>query len=115
MTQQSQTILKAILEPLRQQDYPSMTADAYFEIFAAQQVLKESRFDLDADEIEAGIVGGGGDGGVDGFYVFANRRLLREDTDLADFKGQQLNNALSQAAGADTFIDHSKILRLEKF
>jgi hypothetical protein len=74
-----------------EQDYPDLPLDTYFEIFAAQQVLKKCRFDLDPDEIESGVVGGGDDGGVDGFYVFANRRLIREDTDLTDFKGQQLN------------------------
>ena len=91
MIQHSQTLLKSLIEQMRVQDYPDMPVDKYFEIFAAQQVLKDSRFDLDPDEIESGIVGGGGDGGVDGFYLFANRRLIREDTDLADFKGQQLS------------------------
>jgi hypothetical protein len=68
-----------------------MKVDDYFEIFAAQQVLKSCDFDLDPSEVESGVVGGGDDGGVDGFYLFVNRRLLREDTDLAIFKGQQLN------------------------
>jgi hypothetical protein len=42
-------------------------------------------------EIEAGIVGGDGDGGVDGFYLFVNRKFIREDTDITLFKGQELN------------------------
>ncbi len=37
------------------------------------------------------MVGGVDDGGIDGFYLFVNRRLVREDTDLTIFKAQQLN------------------------
>jgi hypothetical protein len=49
------------------------------------------RFNPDPVEIESGIVGGGGDGGVDGFYLFVNRKFIREDTDPAAFKDQQIN------------------------
>ena len=91
MSQQPHDLLKAIVQAAQQQDYPDMKVDDYFEIFAAQQVLKSCNFDQDPNEIESGIVGGSDDGGVDGFYLFANRRLIREDTDLGIFKGQQLN------------------------
>jgi hypothetical protein len=57
----------------------------------SQHVLKGSDFDLDPNEVESGVVGGGDDGGIDGFYLFVNRRLVREDTDLTIFKEQQLN------------------------
>jgi hypothetical protein len=46
---------------------------------------------LDLPQIESGIVGGGNEGGVDSIYLFANKRLIREDTTLADFKDQQLS------------------------
>lgn len=91
MSQQPHDLLKAIVQAAQQQDYPDMKVDDYFEIFAAQQVLKSCSFDQDPNEIESGIVGGTDDGGVDGFYLFANRRMVREDTDLSIFKGQQLN------------------------
>jgi hypothetical protein len=65
--------------------------DEYFELFAAQQTLKLRRFNLDPTEIESGIVAGGNDGGVDGFYLFVNRKFVREDTDTQIFKDQQLN------------------------
>jgi hypothetical protein len=91
MSQQPQDLLKAIIQRTQQQDYPDLKVDDYFEIFAAQQVLKKCNFDQDFNEIESGVVGGGDDGGVDGFYLFVNRRLIREDTDLSIFKGQQLN------------------------
>src|ERR1700678_3587527 len=91
MTQDSSFILKSVIEQSRTQDYPSMKADSYFEIFASQQALKMRRFNPDPVEIESGIVGGENDGGVDGFYLFVNRRFIREDTDPAIFKDQQLN------------------------
>ena len=91
MSQQPHDLLKAIVEAAQHQDYPDSRVDDYFEIFAAQQVLKSCDFDLDSNEVESGVVGGSDDGGVDGFYLFANRRLIREDTDLNIFKGQQLN------------------------
>src|SRR5438128_350537 len=91
MSQQPHDLLKAIIQGAQQQDYPGMKVDDYFEIFAGQQVLKKCNFDQDPNEIESGIVGGGDDGGVDAFYLFVNRRLIREDTDLSIFKGQQLN------------------------
>ena len=83
-------ILSTILDQQRQSAAPKMTADKFFEIFSAEQILKSRSFDLDADQIRSGIIGGGGDGGVDSLYVFVNRKLVREDTDLLTFKGQQL-------------------------
>jgi hypothetical protein len=91
MNEDSSFILKSVIEQSRNQDYPSMRVDSYFEIFASQQALKMRRFNLDPVEIESGIVGGEGDGGVDGFYLFVNRKFVREDTGSAMFKDQQLN------------------------
>ena len=42
----------------------------YFEIFSAEQVLKDD--DLSYDELESGIIDGGGDGGIDSIYLFVN-------------------------------------------
>ena len=91
MSEDSELVLKAIIEQTRDKDYPSLKPDKFFEIFGAQQVLKSIRFDPDPVEIESGIIGGDGDGGVDGFYLFVNRKFIREDTDLSIFKDQQLN------------------------
>jgi hypothetical protein len=91
MSADSSYVLKNVIEKSRQQDKPGWKPDEYFELFAAQQTLKLRRFNLDPTEIESGIVGGGGDGGVDGFYLFVNRKFVREDTDPQIFKDQQLN------------------------
>lgn len=49
----------------------------YFEFFAVSQSLKE--YDLSDEEIENGLVGGGGDGGCDGVYLFFNDILVNDE------------------------------------
>ncbi|HEY1465346.1 MAG TPA: hypothetical protein VGF44_18170, partial [Terriglobales bacterium] len=90
MTTHANATLKTILESQRLRDYPDWAPDDYFEIFAAQQVLKKAKFNSDPDEIEGGLIGGDGDGGVDGFYLFCNRKLILEDTDIKVFSDQRL-------------------------
>jgi hypothetical protein len=99
------TALKIVIESFRKNDYPGMKVDDYFEIFAAQQVLKSAHFTPDHNQIEAGILGGSDDGGVDGFYLYANRKLILEDTDLSIFKGQRVEIELLivQAKNKDSF------------
>jgi AIPR protein len=91
MTHGPSHVLKTIIEKARDKDKPGVPLDDYFEFFAAQQTLKERRFNLDPPEIESGIYGGSDDGGVDGFYVFVNRKFIREDTDPQSYKDQQVN------------------------
>lgn len=50
---------------------------AYFEYFAAAQVLKD--YDLSDEEIESGIIGAGNDGGCDAMYIFLNKNLILPD------------------------------------
>lgn len=48
---------------------------AYFEYFAAAQVLKD--YDLSDEEIESGIIGAGNDGGCDAMYIFLNKNTIK--------------------------------------
>jgi len=57
-----------------------LPGDVAFELFSCEQVLRD--YDLSRDEIEAGRVGGGRDGGLDGIYVFLSDTLLAEDADV---------------------------------
>lgn len=50
---------------------------SYFEFLAASQALRE--YDLSDEEIEAGLTGGGNDGGCDGLYLFFNDVLTGEE------------------------------------
>lgn len=51
-----------------------------FEFFASEQALRSQA--LSPEEVESGIVGGSGDGGIDGIYVFLNDELLSEDSEI---------------------------------
>jgi len=84
LSNNDQIILEKILEQQRAERAPGLAPSKYFELFVAEQLLKHH--DLSYDEIESGLVDGGGDGGVDGFFVFANGELVREDSDLSALK-----------------------------
>lgn len=77
-------MLDAVLKQKRNETAPSFNENSYFEIFTAEQILKD--FDLSYDEIIDGIIGGSGDGGIDSSYVFINGELVLEDTELDVFK-----------------------------
>lgn len=79
-----QIILDQVLEQKKKDLAPTLSDSEYFEVFVAEQVLKDS--DLSYEELEDGIVGDGGDGGVDAIYVFANGELVREDSDFTSLK-----------------------------
>jgi hypothetical protein len=54
--------------------------DNAFELFACEQVLRNR--DLSAEEVAAGVIGGGNDGAIDGVFVFLGDELLSEDSDV---------------------------------
>ena len=97
-------ILDQVLDQQRQNIAPTLDPTKYFEIFAAEQILKD--FDLSYDEIDSGIVAAGGDGGIDGFYVFVNGELLQEDTEISDIrKNIQIDVFLIQAKTSAGFTE----------
>ena len=59
---------------------PSLSVDDAFEFFASEQALKDA--DLSVDELQAGVVGGNGDGGIDGVFTFLDQTLLAEDSSI---------------------------------
>lgn len=61
---------------------PSYSEGAAFEIFSSDLVLRP--YGLGSEEIRAGIVGGGQDGGIDSIYVFFDDNLIEEDSDIVD-------------------------------
>jgi len=104
MASNDQIILDQVLEQQRQNIAPTLDQATYFEIFTAGQVLKD--YDLSYDEIGSGIVAGGGDGGIDGFYSFINGELLQEDSDVSDLrKNIQIDVILLQAKTGTGFSE----------
>ncbi len=84
MATNDRIILDQVLDQQRQNIAPSENPTKFFEIFTAEQILKD--YDLSYDEIDIGIVAGGGDGGIDSFYVFVNGDLLQDDSDFSDLR-----------------------------
>jgi hypothetical protein len=82
---QTSAILKELVSQLNSQVAPELSESDYFELFCNEQILKD--YDLSYDEIEMGTVGNGGDGGIDGVYLFVNEVLINADEDSPRFKG----------------------------
>jgi hypothetical protein len=93
-------ILGDIIEQQRAETMPEVSLQDYFEIFSAEQVLKD--FSPTFEELEQGIVDGEHDGGVDSVFTYVNGELIREDSDLSIFKKNvtiELNIIQSKTAG----------------
>lgn len=104
MASNDRIILDQVLEQQRQNIASSLDAATYFEVFTAEQLLKD--FDLSYEELEYGIVSGGGDGGIDSFYVFVNGELLQEDSDFSDLrKNITIEVVLIQSKTASSFSE----------
>jgi len=84
MTTNDVILLKQLLSQSREDLAPEMSESDFFQLFAAEQALKDRA--LSYDELEDGIVDGGGDGGIDAVYFFVNNMLYREEIDPGDVK-----------------------------
>jgi hypothetical protein len=72
-----------------------------FEYYCAEHYLKP--YGVSDEEILSGLVGGHHDGGIDGMYFFANRRLVEEDTEIDPKTVSKLNLMMIQAKEGDGF------------
>lgn len=75
-----QIILEQIIKERCAESGDELTVSEYFEIYSASEILKN--YDLTYDDISYGIVGDGGDGGIDSIYTFINGEPLKEDTSV---------------------------------
>jgi AIPR protein len=73
-------LLNQVLQQRQSDREIPLREDDAFELFACEQVLRNR--DLSAEEVAAGVVGGGNDGAIDGVYVFLGDELLSEDSDV---------------------------------
>ncbi|MCB2213834.1 AIPR family protein [bacterium] len=81
-----QVVLKSIINQKKGELTEEISLSDFFELFSAEQVLKDD--ELTWEELESGIVGKGGDGGIDSIYCLINNELIREDTYLDGFNGE---------------------------
>lgn len=78
----ARTLLLRIFEAWHMESFPSYSEGDAFEIFASELVLRP--YGLVLDEVKAGVVGGGQDGGIDSVYVFFDDNLVDEDSEVID-------------------------------
>ena len=84
MATNDRIILDEILKQRQAEVEPNATPSDFFELFTAEQALKD--YDLSYDEIDSGLVGDGGDGGIDAIYVLVNGELVQEEPDYSHLK-----------------------------
>jgi len=95
-------LLDKVLEAKRSIAPSQLKDDQYFELFSADQVLKE--YDLSTDELLDGLAGGGNDGGIDGLYTFSDGKLLEDEPELAAAReGIELNLVVLQSKRSEGF------------
>lgn len=70
-----QIILEQIIKDRCAESNNELSVSEYFEIYTASEILKD--YDLTYDDIAYGIVGNGGDGGIDSIYTFINGAVTR--------------------------------------
>lgn len=80
MSANDRVLINQMIEERRNARAVPLSFNAAFERFASEQALHG--FGLSEEEIEAGVIGGADDGGIDGAYVFLGGRLLHEDSDI---------------------------------
>ncbi|WP_298919750.1 AIPR family protein [uncultured Nostoc sp.] len=82
----------------------TLADDEFFEIFTFEQILK--KYDLSYDELNYGKIGGGDDGGIDGFFIFINNDFVSEDIELDNFKKSPwIQLFLIQSKRSDSFSE----------
>lgn len=97
-------VLNSILEQKKKQTANSLPDDDYFELFTFEQSLK--KYDLSYEELILGKIGGGDDGGIDGFFIFINNEIIDEDTDIDSFKRNSLMELfLIQSKRSSSFLE----------
>ena len=75
-----QIILSQIIKSKCAESDNELSESEYFEIYSASEILKDH--DLSYDDVKYGIVGEGGDGGIDSIFTFLNGELVKEDTPI---------------------------------
>jgi len=111
MSANDRVLINQMIEERRNARAVPLSFDAAFERFASEHALHG--YGLSEEEIEAGVIGGADDGGIDSVYVFLGGRLLHEDSEIFQQQsavanveqGTQLTLWLVQAKTSPTFSE----------
>ncbi len=79
-------VLNSILEQEKSKIARELPDDEFFELFTFEQTLK--KYELSYEDLQHGKIGGGDDGGIDGFFTFINKKIWNEDTEEKDDFGR---------------------------
>lgn len=102
MGENDKVILEEILRQRHESYDPDASASRFFELFSAEQILKD--YDLSYDEIEYGHIGDSQDGGIDAIYLFVNGELVQEGRDYNSLrKNISVQLVIIQAKATDGF------------
>ncbi|PVM93645.1 AIPR family protein [Caulobacter endophyticus] len=77
-------LITAVFNERRSAYDPALKVDDAFEIFCADVIL--TSHDPSIEEIAERVVDGSQDGGIDSVFIYVNRVLIADDTDLGNFK-----------------------------
>jgi hypothetical protein len=72
-----------------------------FEYYCIDQYLRQ--FDLSDGQLKTGLIGGGGDGGVDAMYMFVNGELIEAESELDPKTPNNVKLVLIQAKEGEGF------------
>jgi hypothetical protein len=104
MSSNDLVLLNQLLDQRLSEIGQGLTEGEYFEVFSAEQVLKDD--DLSYEELASGIIDGGGDGGIDSLYFFVNDVPFDEEMDIASYKkGVPLRLVLIQSQTSSGFSE----------
>ena len=109
MAKNDRIILDEILKQRQAEVDPNATPSGFFELFSAEQVLKD--YDLSYDEIDSGLVGDGGDGGIDAIYVLVNGELVQEESDYSHLKKNITLDLIMMQAKTSTGFQETPVER----
>jgi len=101
-----QIILDQIIREKCAESGDELSISDYFEIYTASEILKD--YDLTYDDILYGIVGKGGDGGIDSIFTFLNGELIKEDTEInANQKKNHIELIVVQSKTSPSFTENA--------
>jgi hypothetical protein len=77
-------LLDSLVEKVASSYGPNLDLSERFELFTFDQILKDA--ELSYEEMEGGWVDSGDDGGIDGFFVLLDGKILTEEPDIKSIR-----------------------------
>lgn len=102
-TSNDRVVLDALLAERQQERALGMASDEFFEVFVADEALREFR--VSDAEVDFGLTGGGADGGLDAIYTFVDRELVMDVDDIPNSKDPAIDLVFIQSTTSARFTE----------